>query len=151
MKKIPVGDKFAFVDDEDFELLNSYSWWLHDGYARSNTYGSYVRMHNLLKKCSKGLELDHINGNRLDNRKSNLRECTRSQNCQNRIARPNTSSQYKGVSLVRKLGKWKAEICPPNNNRRNLYLGLFTDEETAARAYDQKAVELFGEFAKLNF
>ena len=96
-------------------------------------------------------EVDHINRNKLDNQVCNLRYVTRSQNNINRskpIRKRTTSSQYKGVSLVKKTGKWKAQI---NIDGKNVYIGLFISEQEAAMAYDLKAQEVHSKFAVLNF
>ena len=89
-------------------------------------------------------EIDHINGNRHDNRIVNLRIATRSQQLGNSRAQPRNKSGYKGVSWKRNRGKWCVQIL-------NRYVGLFSDKVEAARAYDEKAKEVFGDFARLNF
>ncbi len=91
--------------------------------------------------------IDHIDGNKTNNSLENLRLCSYSQNNRNRNKRENASSIYKGVCWDRSLGKWKAQI---QINSRRESLGLFTNEKEAAQAYDEKAKELFKEFAKLN-
>jgi len=97
----------------------------------------------LNKKC-----VDHIDGNPKNNMLSNLRWATLHENQGNRSKQENTSSKYKGVYFCKKIKKWKAEI---RINGKKKYLGCFKNEEDAARAYDEKAIEFFGEFAKLNF
>ena len=91
--------------------------------------------------------IDHIDGNRTNNSLDNLRLCSYSQNNRNSSKRENTSSIYKGVCWDKSIGKWKAQI---QINRRQKSLGLFTNEKEAAQAYNEKAKELFKEFAKLN-
>lgn len=88
-------------------------------------------------------DLDHINRNRADNRLSNLREATRTQNLRNSSIRSNNTSGYKGVTWVSEKGKWRAQIF---NSYKIHHLGYFDDIEKAAQAYDCKARELFGEF-----
>jgi hypothetical protein len=109
-------------------------------------------MHRLLVEVNLGQEVDHINGNGLDNRKENLRVCTKSQNLGNQkktklYGGVATSSKYKGVSWDKRVQKWVAKI---GINGKRVYLGLFEDEEKAAEAYNKAALEYFGEFALLN-
>ena len=93
------------------------------------------------------LRVDHKNCNGLDNQKQNLRFATKSQNGMNQKIRMGTS-KYKGVSWHKNRNKWAVWIC---NNGKRQYLGYFTNEVDAAQAYDRKAKELFGEYARLNF
>jgi len=106
-----------------------------------------IRMHRLILKAQKGQQVDHINGNGLDNRKDNLRFCTSSQNYQNSRKRKNCSSKYKGVWWHKQSKKWQTGIVL---NYKNYHLGYFTNEIEAAKAYDLTAAEFFGEFARLN-
>ena len=155
MKKIPLTQgKFAIVDDCQFEELNKYSWCVTShGYAkrgyRKDGKQFVVYMHRVVAGCKKGLEVDHINHNKLDNRAENLRVCTSSQNKRN--IKPYTQKQhskYKGVSLNKRINKWRAYI---KINRKQISLGMYFCEIEAAKAYDKKAKELFGEHAYLNF
>jgi len=159
MVKIPLSQgQFALVDDEDFEWLNQWKW---SAGKRRNTFYAFrsvsikgeqfhIYMHRLITEAPKGKETDHANGNGLDNRRRNLRVCTVRQNQYNQAKRKNSLSQYKGVSLNKrvKVKKWVAGI---TKNGKNIHLGYFKDEIDAAKAYDRKAKELCGEFAKLNF
>lgn len=92
-------------------------------------------------------EYDHVNRQPLDNRRPNLRGCTRSQNNANRHLRSG-ASEYRGVSWYKQIGKWYATCCI---NGTSIHLGTFTDEIDAAKAYDRAALKAFGEFANLNF
>lgn len=92
--------------------------------------------------------IDHINGVRYDNRISNLREATNRENQSNSRKLANCSSQYKGVSFNKGQQKWQSRV---KVNEKNLYLGGYTSEEEAARAYDKAAREIFGDYACLNF
>jgi len=154
MQRIPLHNRdgdvvaYALVDDEDYEWLSQHKWSANpDGYALSRlgtTHGPLVRMHRLILSCKN--DVDHINGNRLDNRRQNLRPATRAQNSANQRPRGG-SSKFKGVSWHKKAGKWMAYIMV---NYKRVYLGLHVVEEDAARAYDIAAMRLFGEFALTN-
>ena len=162
MKEILLSrGKVALVDDEDFEWLNQWKWSLSQlgtnrkyrsiYYAhRTQWYKNGVQrdisMHRLILDAPKGLEVDHIDGNGLNNQRSNLRLCTRTQNARNARRRKNGSSRFKGVCKTRE-GRWNARIYA-NGKRANL--GVFKNEADAARAYDAAAAEAFGEFARLN-
>ena len=158
MKRIELTQgQFALVDNEDYEELNKWKW-----HAYKNRYGGFaairnkgkwphqqgVSMHRAVMGYPKGLQVDHRNHNTLDNRKSNLRICTNSQNSMNRVLYENTSSQYKGVYRNKNAKKWRTCI---EHNGKKIHLGLFTNEVEAAKTYNKAAKELFGEFAYLNF
>ena len=147
---------FTMVDDDDFERLNKRRWWLK-GDARLDVIGwagrvngvcKHIPMHREIMNPPRGLFVDHIDGNILNNQKANLRVCTGGENSRNR--RKNSgewASKYKGVTLHKKTGKFQAQI---GFEGKSIYLGLFFSEESAAIAYNKKAAELFGEFANLN-
>lgn len=149
----------AIVDLEDLPRL-SQSRWFTD--KNRNTYYAYrsvwtngvckkIYMHReVIGDIPDGKEVDHINGNGLDNRKENLRACSHRENCQaSRKSDPNASSMYKGVTWKKDKNKWRARIM--NLTGQRLELGRFESELDAAKAYDKAAMELFGEFAQLNF
>lgn len=94
-----------------------------------------------------GVEVDHINGVKDDNRIANLRLCSRAENFQNTGRRSNSDSPYKGVSYIPRLRKWQASI---QANKVSYYLGVFDRPEEAAHAYNCAAIQLHGEFAVLN-
>lgn len=160
MKQIPLSQGlFALVDDEDYEELSQYKWHADKHrstyYAKRNVqlYQDYrvaVKMHRQIMRATYGETIDHKNGNGLDNRKDNLRIATSSQNARNRRACAGSTSKYKGVSWHKQHGKWYVGIWH-REAKRHVFIGLFEDEIQAAKAYDRKAVELFGEFAKTNF
>ena len=139
--------KVAVVDDEDYEMLVSGSrWCVNDGYAFNATRG---RMHRVILNAPDGVMVDHINGDKLDNRKANLRLCTNSKNQANRKVVRGVS-KFKGVVLERrKNGRcfWKATLVFEG---KATYLGSFATDLEAAAAYNEAAVSKFGEFAHLN-
>ena len=148
----------ALVDDKDYELVNQYDWYPHRSkhtfYARGKIPGKgsggrrLIYMHRLLLNAQPDERTDHKNHNGLDNRrKTNLRICTDSQNHANEQSHIGMS-KFKGVVWYKRDQKWQAQI---KLNRKCIYLGRFNDEVRAAKVYDKKAVELFGEFALTNF
>jgi hypothetical protein len=151
VKEIPLTQgKVALVDDEDFERVNRFKWC-----ATKSKYSHYARrtlksisMHRMIISAPSGFDVDHINGNGLDNRRENLRICTRSQNQWNMNNVRKGSSNYKGVSWNKCALKWAAII---QKNYKTYFLGYFESEIEAAENYDAKARELFGPFAKTNF
>ena len=150
--------KYATVDNKDYKYLNKYKWYsmyvpvMNSFYAVRNIKISgnkqkLILMHRVIMKVPKGLEIDHINHNTLDNCKSNLRIATHSQNQMNHIKCKNKSSKYKGVSWNKQNKKWMAYIYL---NGKRTYLGLFRKEIDGAYAYDKMAKKLFGRYAYLN-
>lgn len=140
--------KVALVDDEDYEWLSQSKWhYTHQGYAARRASGRMVLMHREIVGTEGSADTDHINGNKLDNRRCNLRVCTRSQNLINRPSLRG-SSNYKGVSWSVRDRKWLAHSY---HSGKSHYIGTFDDEREAAAAYDKAAKRAFGEFARLNF
>lgn len=165
----------ALIDDDDWErslpvhfvggatadiVISEYTWQAHIGkryrfpYARTfmrPDRGSGIRgilLHRAITGAKPGQLVDHINGNTLDNRKSNIRICSARQNMQN-SGRHNGASQFKGVCRSRRNSRrWMAKIRIENTQ---VVLGYFDEEADAARAYDAAAVAHYGEFARLNF
>lgn len=154
MKKIRLTkNKFSVVDDEYFEYLNQWQWSFHAGYAtrgiKRNGKTKTIHMHRVVMELFgviDGLEVDHINGDKLDNRKQNLRICTKAENLRNRPTTSSNSSGYKGV--YKSGSNWQARI---SVNKKLTNLGSFKKKEDAAKAYDVEAVRVYGEFAKTNF
>lgn len=142
------GISFIF-DVSDYEEISKYTWFLdNSGYIRATLKsGKRVLLHNLIMKEAKGLFVDHINRNKLDNRKSNLRYVTKQQNCHNRGISKANRSGFKGVSFDKRSKKYEAWI---GFNHSNNFIGSYDTSHEAAKAYNQKAIELFGEYAFLN-
>ena len=152
VKQIPLSQgQFALVDAENYDFLITKNWYAWDNrrggfYARHSIIGGEkIYMHRLIMDASKGIYIDHINGNGLDNRRCNLRICTNQQNHRNK-SKNFGNSLYKGVAWHKKAKKWEAYI---KYNKKN-HLGLFLTQEEAALAYNIAAKKYFGEFAKLN-
>jgi hypothetical protein len=152
MKEIPLTHGIvALVDDGDFERLSQWKWHLKEsGYAVRRSYPSrkFISMHREVSKPPAELEVDHINGNRLDNQAKNLRNCTRAENSHNTKAHNDNATGFKGVTYLKRRKKWMARIC---KNYLTTYLGYFETPEAAARAYDEAARKIFGTFANLNY
>lgn len=146
MKKIPLSpDGFALVDDADFELVKKYAWEKHrQGYARMNSYQKpRLLMHRLIMGNPPGVQIDHVNQLKWDNRRSNLRRATHGQNQANKKMENKTG--YRGVSF-----SGYSYCAGLKYNGKTVYLGRFKNPKDAALAYNGAAFELWGEFALLN-
>lgn len=146
--------KIALIDEEDAGLIGERSWSLAArreknltrNYAQGFIGNRVVLMHRVIMGARKGQVVDHINLDGLDNRRCNLRIVTPSQNNQNQARRVTSSCGYKGVHKAR--NRWAARI---HADGEAINLGNFLTPEDAARAYDNAARELFGEFGRFNF
>lgn len=153
----------ALVDEGDYEMLVRFKWSAHvkkrkDGsvlnvYAvrgeRRGGVSHPVLLHRALLGAQRGVDIDHIDGDGLNNTRGNLRVCSRSQNNHNSRLRPDNTSGYKGVAWSKASRKWRAYIAISTGERR--HLGLFSSAVAAAGAYDLAAMKYFGEFARTNF
>jgi len=157
MKQIPLTrGYFAIVDDDDYEGLSKFKWHAKIGdsgcvYAlrrlpKINGKSLFVRMHRSVVNAPTDKFVDHINGNTLDNRRSNLRLCSKAENGRNRGKNKNNTSGFCGVTRNKKWFQSRLWI-----NGVPMYLGIYTTAEDAARAYDAAALIHHGEFARLNF
>ena len=154
MKEIQLyHGEITLVDDDIYDYANRFKWHLNgDGYVVMSVktvqgWRSHF-LHRLVMHAVPGMEVDHTNQNLLDNRRENLRWCTRSQNCAHKKKKIGCLSQYKGVHLDKRRNVWQAYI---KVNQRNIFLGLFKNEMEAARIYDKATKQYFGEFALTNF
>lgn len=148
--KLTKGE-IAFIDEEDYPLVSQYSWYFHSaGYAAhfNSKTKETILMHRLIMNPPKELDVDHIDSNRLNNQKLNLRICTTSQNMAYKKLEKTNKSGYKGVSWSKLSNKWRACI---HVNNKFKHLGLFKDKDLAAQAYNAAAQKYFGEFGRLNY
>ena len=150
-------DYSVLIDTEDFWIFeecrlrllvgttsSNRKYYVHIVSVISGSKYNYEPFHRSIMNCPDDLVVDHINGNTLDNRKLNLRQCTHQQNMMNAVKKRKSLSKFKGV--FRNGNSWGARI----GNGGRIHIGSFKTEEEAAKAYNEKALELFGEFAKLN-
>jgi len=149
--------KQTIVDDCDYDSLNQYKWsaqlinkyWYAVRNDSTNGYKNRKRvyMHRSIMSCPDELVVDHIDHNTLDNRRVNLRICSRHQNCSNALPIDNASSKYRGVYWLSRDNMWMARITCRGTR---IYLGMYEYEDDAAIAYNMAATELHKEFAVLN-
>lgn len=161
VKEINVNGGFkALVDDDDYNLISSYKWRVQKGGSKKNpiiyarTGKRSIKMHRMLLNATDGFDVDHINGNGLDNRRCNIRVVTRSQNLANTSQHKDSNRNFKGVGFI----KFKNGYIPPKPyqawicvNYKHICLGTYATEIEAARAYDIAAIKYFGDAARLNF
>lgn len=144
---------FSKVDDSDYKSLSKYNWWAcikpnNAVYATGSINGVRIGMADFIMNKQKGFIIDHEDFDTLNNQRYNLRQCTRQQNQFHQRVLTVKTSKFKGVSFDRARGKWRASIFL---NYKQIAIGRFDDELEAAKAYDQNAIRLHGEFAYLNF
>jgi hypothetical protein len=156
MEEIPLTQgKVALVDDEDYAWLNQWKWYAKRCknlfYATRTIHpkgGKHYNllMHRVVLETPNGVDVDHVDHNGLNNQKFNLRHCTRAENSRNASKAKNRTSPFKGVYLGNGLIRASIRV-----DLKLINIGCFNTHEEAARAYDKKAIEYFGEFAQLNF
>lgn len=132
------------IDIDDVPIVKDLLWYINSGYIQNDKYG---RLHRGIMNAKPNEIVDHVNGDRLDNRKSNLRLCTNAENSRNANISKNNTSGYKGVSWDKSRNLWHAQIMV---DKRTIHIGRFGDKLEAAKAYNKAAVKYHGEFALLN-
>ena len=158
MKRILLTQgKYTIVDDENYGWLMQWkwcvskkhrSWYAVRGTERGGIQKTY-QMHNFIMPPPKNKEIDHKNGDGLDNRKCNLRICTHAENIRNQRTRiTKGTSIFKGVCFEKQTGSWKAQI---GFNKKSINLGRYKSEIEAARVYDSAAKNLYKQYAQTNF
>lgn len=159
--EIEIKGKIVLIDDEDWEKVRVYKWVINAPtkanrkyYAQHDFYVEGVHhvilMHRLIMGCVKGdgVYIDHIDGNTLNNHKSNLRFSSIAENTRNQQKHRDSMNPYKGIKYDKRDKLWVARI---QYNKKRIYVGYSKDPVEAAKAYDRKAIELHGEFAYTNF
>lgn len=147
------GKKIVEIDREDYKRVKMFRWVFAGGYITSNTLGRIktsgsIQIHRLIMSFPLNLDIDHIDRDKLNNKKNNLRACTAFENMRNRKKCSTLlTSKYKGVCKRKGAGKFIASICA-NGKRKTI--GIFSSENEAAAAYNKKALELHGQFACIN-
>lgn len=153
MKFIPLTKgKEAIVDDDIFLYLMQWRWYCSTQNRAVRTTGDgkdqkMIYMHRVVMGDPEGMEIDHINMDSLDNRRENLRVCTRAENSANKKKYSTNTSGYKGVTRNRKSGRWIARI---TINYVNIHLGSFDSAKEAAKAYNEASEKYHGEYSRAN-
>jgi hypothetical protein len=158
-KMIPLTQGlFTLVDKDQYEYLNQFKWyakWCNNTFyvcrntPKNNSKNrTTLSMHRQVMGFPKGLEIDHIDNNGLNNIKTNLREATRKENSHNSISRKNHTTDFKGVCWKQTNKKYQAQSVDLNGKKK--YLGLYDNPVIAALAVDDYNLKIFGKFAKLN-
>lgn len=143
----------TLYDKDDDKLIKKYLWSILEDKKKGRYSVAYssnkknIKMHRLVTRCPKGMVVDHINHNALDNRKDNLRICTTQQNSMNTSSRKNSTSKYKGVCLDKATNKWKAYATIRGKKR---HLGYHDTQENAAIAHNHAIISGHGKFCNLN-
>lgn len=144
-----LNNKQILIDPEDLQLLQAHTWYIANGrYVRAHIKGKMKQFHRLIMRVDDGMQVDHINGNTLDNRKENLRICSGIENSWNQKKHKRNKSGYKGVYWYPHSSKWRVQI---GYKGKHIHLGTFSDVVEAAKVYDNAAKKYFGKFARTNF
>lgn len=142
---------FTIIDDDDFERCVQFRWHLNDqGYVvramkKCDGNRTVQRLSRFIMNAPEGVNVDHIHGNLLDNRKSQLRFCTQQQNCCNRGKAKSNKSGFKGVSWLKLRSKWRAQIMI---NYKQIHIGLFDNIPDAVAAYAAASLKHHGKFGR---
>ncbi|GEM_PF-1546853 len=146
--ELKCANSTILIDSDCVDRISKYQWSVgKHGYATHGAGKNQILLHRFIVGAIGSDIVDHINHNKLDNRKSNLRICNNQQNTMNRGKQSNGKNDYKGICLTSD-GRWQAQI---GYDGESIYLGLYDDPETAAKAYDHAARMFFGNYAYLNF
>ena len=132
----------ALIDLEDIEKVKDYKWSIHNKGYVANLNNGWL-LHRLVMDCPSDMVVDHINHNKFDNRKSNLRVCTQQQNMMNQSTKKTNTSGCSGIYLDRRVNKWVAQI---TYNYKQISLGHYKTKEEAIEARKQAEIDLFGEY-----
>ena len=130
----------VLVDIEDFLRIRTYKWRETNNYAHNRVLGY---MHRFILNAPKGTDVDHIFHNKLDNRKSKLRLCTRSQNNMNKSHQVNSTTKVRGVHYCKQTGKYACEI---HVNKKKIWLGRYSTLDEASRVRKEAEIKYFGEY-----
>lgn len=136
----------TIVDDEDFERLSKYKWQINHGYAKRGI--KCIRMHREIINAPKGIDVDHINGNTLDNRRHNLRLVNDFQQNQNSVKRKDNTSGCRGVNFFKPRKLWIARI---QFMKKRIFLGYFHNKKEAINAYKKASKQYFKEFERRKY
>lgn len=153
IRTIPLGNSThpALVDEDDYKLASGYGWCINGvGYVVAHVDGRVVYLSHFLLDVPDDMVVVHLNGDKFDFRRANLRIGTRSEAMQRQKKRSGTTSKYKGVQLHKKSGRWRSTLWRRDWGR-NQHLGYFESEAEAAKAYDEAARTFYGEDAWVNF
>jgi hypothetical protein len=147
VKQIPLKHGlFALVDDDMYDYLIQWNWRAERGeYAIRTEHRKRVWMHRVITNAPEGMEVDHRDGNGLNNRRGNLRICTKSQNMHNTPKRKDGKNKYRGVHFRSDIGKYEARI---SVDKSRYYLGVYDTAEDAAEVYNKVSKKYLGEFRR---